>query len=123
MSSNDQPQDRFVEIDASPSTVIDIGGRLIYSQEFINACLESAYDGFGFRLRGKLSARGIPVDSVNLDKITDARGVPAKLLRPGLPWITGRVRVRLVAVVEFESEDSGSASSESPLDDLRKGVG
>jgi len=123
VSSNDQPQDRFVEIDASPSTVIDIGGRLIYSQEFINACLESAYDSFGFRLSGKLSARRIPVDSVNLDKITDARGIPAKLLRPGLPWITGRVRVRLVAVAEFEPESLGSASSESPLDDLRKGVG
>ena len=120
MSSNDRPQDRFVEIDASPSTVIDIGGRLIYSQEFINACLESAYDDFGSRLSDKLRARKISVEysSVNLYEITKARGIPAKLLRPSLPWVDGRVRVRLI--VEFEPEDPGSASDGSSLDDLRK---
>lgn len=125
MSSNDQPQDRFVEIDASPSTVIDIGGRLIYSKEFIEACLQSAYDNFGFRLFDQLRARNISFNygSVNFDKITDARGIPAKLLRPGLPWIAGRVRVRLVAVVEFEPEDPELASSESPLDAFRKDAG
>jgi len=123
MSSNDQPQERFFEIDASPNTVIDLGGRLIYSQEFTKACLESAYDNFESRLCNKLRARNISVDYSSVNKITDARGIPAKLLRPGLPWIAGRVRVRLVAVVEFEPEDPGSASNGSPLDDLRKDIG
>ncbi|MFS8859807.1 KGK domain-containing protein [Synechococcus sp. B60.1] len=117
MSSNDQPQDRFVEIDASPNTVIDIGGGLIYSKEFIWACLESAYNNFGSRLYDKLRAKNIP-GSVNFYQITDARGIPVKLLRPSLPWVDGRVRVRLI--VEFEPEDPGSASDGSSLDDLRK---
>ncbi|MFS8855726.1 hypothetical protein NW851_02350 [Synechococcus sp. H55.7] len=120
MSSNDQPQDRqdrFVEIDASPNTVVDIGGGLIYSKEFIWACLQSAYDNFGSRLFDKLRAKNIS-GSVNFYQITDARGIPAKLLRPSLPWVDGRVRVRLI--VEFEPEDPGSASDGSSLDDLRK---
>lgn len=125
MSGEEQPQERFVQIDTFLNTVIDVGGRLIYSQEFTKACLESAYDDFGSRLYNKLRARNISVDysSVNLGKITDARGVPAKLLRPGLPWVDGRVRVKLVAAVEFEPEDPGSASSESPLDPFREDTG
>ncbi|MFS8867024.1 KGK domain-containing protein [Synechococcus sp. H65.1] len=115
MSSNDQPQDRFVEIDASPSTVIDIGGGLIYSKEFIGACLRSAYDNFGSRLSDKLKGTNV---SGNFYHMTDARGIPVKLLRPGSPWIAGTVRVRLI--VEFEPEDPGSASDGFSLDDLRK---
>ena len=120
MSSNDQPQERFVEIDASSNTVIDLGGRLIYSQTFIESCVGTAYHNFASRLSDQLKMmRGVLVDISGA--ITDARGIPAKLLRPGLPWIAGRVRVRLV--VEFEPEDPGSASNGSPLDDLRKDAG
>jgi len=40
VSGEEQPQERFVQIDTFPNTVIDVGGRLIYSQEFTKACLK-----------------------------------------------------------------------------------
>jgi hypothetical protein len=70
VSGEEQPQERFVQIDTFPNTVIDVGGRLIYSQEFTKACLESAYDDFGSRLYNKLRARTF--------QLTIARSIWAK---------------------------------------------
>jgi hypothetical protein len=120
VSSNDQSQECFVELDIFQNTVIDIEGRLIYSQEFAQVYSEIVYESIRSYLSSKLSEKGVSILWSNLNGITNVKGIPAKLLRPGSPWIAGRVRMRLV--VEFEPEETGSGSSRSPLDDIRGDV-
>jgi hypothetical protein len=119
--SNDQPQERFVELDTSQNTVIDIGGRLIYSQEFARICSDVVRNSFIPSLYNKLSDREISVPQVNLSEIINDEGTRAILLRSGSPWTRGRVRLRLV--VEFEAEQAESKTGGSPLDDIRGDVG
>jgi hypothetical protein len=119
--SNDQPQERFVELDTSQNTVIDIGGRLIYSQEFARICSDVVRNSFIPSLCNKLSDREISVPQVNLSEIINDEGTRAILLRPGSPWTRGRVRLRLV--VEFEAEQAELGTGGSPLDDIRGDVG
>ena len=121
MLSNDQPQERFVELDTSQNTVIDIGGRLIYLQEFAGTCSNVVRNSFIPSLYDELSKRGISVPRVNLSETINAEGTRAILLRSGSPWTPGRVRLRLV--VEFESEQLELGTGGSPLDDIRGDVG
>jgi hypothetical protein len=118
--SNDQPQERFVELDTSQNTVIDIGGRLIYSQEFARICSDVVRNSFIPSLYNKLSDREISVPQVNLSEIINAEGTRAILLRSDSPWTPGRVRLRLV--VEFEAEQAELGTGGSPLDDIRGDV-
>ena len=103
MLSNDQPQERFVGLDTSQNTVIDIGGRPIYLQEFARICSDVVCNSFIPSLYNKLSDREISVP------------------RPGSPWTRGRVRLRLV--VEFGAEQAESKTGGSPLDDIWGDVG
>jgi hypothetical protein len=94
VSSNDQSQECFVELDIFQNTVIDIGGRLIYSQEFAQVYSEIVYESIRSYLSSKLSEKGVSILWSNLNGITNVKGgitnvkgIPAKLLRPGSPWI------------------------------------
>ncbi len=119
-NTSDSVQDRFVEIDKSSlNSVIDIGGRLVYLQEFIKSCREVAYENYGSRLSASLSNRGISVSPNNLYQITNKEGISAKLLHPGAPLTSGKVRVRLLVEFEPDLSDDKTNLSDSPLDDLR----
>ncbi|MFQ3583432.1 MAG: KGK domain-containing protein [Cyanobacteriota bacterium] len=122
MSDNDSitVHDSFTEAAGSPGAVLDVGGCLIYLQEFVSSCVQVAYENFESRLFSNIKNKGFPINSQHLSKITDKQGIPLKLLRPSKSWIGGRIRVRIL--IEFEPDPplgKVSGSLDSPLDDLR----